>query len=398
MLCPKCSHEVDDGVKFCNECGCSIADYELLDKIKKTTLLLNENKLQEADGMLFDMEQKHPNNPDVLANIGRLHLKHNNKKIAKQYFIKALTLNSKHEIAKRYLRKINRFVIFSVAASAVVISIYFTFTSNINFTKPSKSIAAAVEPNKVEVSPNPTLSDQNKQTKNDDKQNVDPFSKESIEKAIQKIGDFSDIDVTMVDHPKVILKSIFYSAMVTSKTYTKIFDSAGMTNIRIYYPRTYNDGKEVFGMLIPNESNITWTKESNYESDLKGNIYVKDQAGNETIIIPDTIQVGTKWEEDLNGGNGDLEKDFHEIIGFADVKTLKNAYKNCLAIKTTRIHSKDSDLNAIEMNFYAQVIGLVKTSFTMKHDTKSMFTLKQVVPADITTLNNELQKNILGIK
>jgi tetratricopeptide (TPR) repeat protein len=70
-----------------------LSDRSLQNKLSEVNRYFNENKLQEVDGILFQLEKEYPNHPEVLNNIGLLHLKHNNNEESGKYFHKAVELD-----------------------------------------------------------------------------------------------------------------------------------------------------------------------------------------------------------------------------------------------------------------------------------------------------------------
>jgi hypothetical protein len=381
MICPNCDHEESHSAKFCSNCGYSLLIPRNLQKqIQESLRLLNENQLKEADDLLYKLYQQYPKNPDVLANVGLLHLKHNKKLRALKFFLKALFKNSKHEIAKKYLRKTFSWktVIFPISIIAIAV------------------IAASIH-TKDRNAATQTVSSNSTFFESDSKQQSDSgTSKNSDNSTTQKqdtsyIGTFNDPDVTIDKNATVKKSNIAYMGfskrphLLRTEALNNDTRLLGVTNITVDPAR---NSPAIFNGFIVN-SRIVWGSESIYTLDSKNDIMIKaayNGSGHgdytEYIELPADLSIGNTWDYTRYSGK-DFEVTHAEIIGLASVKVPAGTYNDCLVVQKTVTHPNDpsKDFDHIETDFYAADIGLIKTDITHKGETFSMNSLLSVEPA-----------------
>jgi len=379
VFCHKCQKQRFGHEIYCSNCGETLKPLTFEDRINKSALLISENRFIEAEELLSGLYEESPGDPNVLNNIGLFYFKKKRRKEARQWFNHALSIDKSHRDARLNLRKTNkrrRYLL--VLGLAPIFLIVFIYLSNGMIYSPVHNLKDSTN-----------LSDSTSMS--DSKLNENDISsiEESEEKLVAEIGKWYDPDVIFtLEEPTWRNEAYLNILYMVPHLITYSFGDGG-----VMYSNFIYDSNRARVRLegIPMDDSVQWLNMDEYGLNDAGDLVVTDSRSfidnfkqnrlrESQIVLPSKIYKGVRWSHHEGTGE-DEKKVISEVIGVADVKTLHKVYKNCLVVQIISLYPSNKEFNSITTDFYAPLVGIVKSDLTMKNETTTTLSIISVGPA-----------------
>ncbi|UOF90769.1 tetratricopeptide repeat protein [Fodinisporobacter ferrooxydans] len=376
MLCKSCKKEISDDAKFCPECEASLISSSLEDRLRESVRLLNENKLKEADELLSALYADCPDHPVVLNNIGILHLKHKNKKAAREMFKAALEKKPDFKLAKKNLKKISisRNISLPLGAFIFIVSIIFSY----------KTLFATNAQSQITSSQHSSNQSYNK---NNTESSIGKFNDDDVSFTSSNIN-YSSIQYLGIDLPPHLLRYNMGKKDKSGSFYENFTKEPPSNSVLVY------EGVKTPQKFIWSQISVYSLTNGNIELDGIRSLLLGTNNFNRHIILPKNLFTGKKWSYSSGSGEN-LETTNSEILGLANVKTPFKTFRDCLVVKSL-VKYPNANTNKddhIVTDFYAPSVGMVREDLTQNGKTSTVFSLYSISPPITITTQNQNDAN-----